>query len=340
MMHKKEIKKILFISLSNIGDIVLTTPAMRMLSESFPGARMDVMVGPNGVELFKGHPAVSEVIEYDKHISLREKRELVKRLRKMKYDLIADMRNSLFPFLLGAKYRTNPIHVPPKSIKHKKKQHIWKLFSTGLKLDAADAPFYVHVSQEDNGYIDKITMGLDRNKPIVAISPGAKSDIKRWPAENYVKLTERLAERLGAQIIMVGDKRDRALIKGIVSSVKRDITDLSGKTTLCQLASLLGRSDLLITNDSAPLHIAGAVGTKVLAIFGPTDSNAYGPTGKDDRVMMKKLDCSPCAKAQCKYKHECMKDLKVDEVFNTAKEMLHSNVIAREPRRGDRSNPK
>lgn len=325
-IDKNKIKRILFISLSNIGDIVLTTPAMRILSENFPEARMDIMVGPNGTELFRKHPAIFKVITYDKHIPLRDKRRLIRKLRKINYDLIADMRNSLFPFLLGAKYRTNPVQVPPHRVKHKKQQHIWKLSSiginAGIKTDAIDVPFYVHVPPEDDGYMEKAMTGLDRGRPIVAISPGAKSEIKRWPAENYAELTKRLIEKLNAQIIMVGDDADSSIIRGINMPVNHNVIDFSGRTTLCRLAALLKCCDLLIANDSAPLHIGGAVGTKVLAIFGPTDPKAYGPTGKDDRVARKKLHCSPCRKAQCEFEHECMRDLKVKEVFKIAKEML------------------
>jgi ADP-heptose:LPS heptosyltransferase len=319
-IDKGKVKKILFISLSNVGDIVLTTPAMRALSENFPEAKIDVMVGPNGVELFKKHPAAAKVITYNKHISMSDKRELIQKLRKVKYDLIIDMRNSLFPFLVGARYRTSPIRVPPKSIKHKKKQHLWKLSSVGLSVQ--DASFFVHIPQEDSDYIERIMKDVDGAKPIVAISPGAKSDIKKWPKENYAELVDKLMERLDAQLIMVGDSLDSPLIKDILATREDKITDLSGKTTLCQLASLLRKCDLLITNDSAPLHLAGAVDTKVLAIFGPTDSKAYGPTGGDDRIARVKLHCSPCGKAQCDFEHECMKYVKVDDVFRIAKEML------------------
>lgn len=324
-IDKSKVKRILFITLSNIGDIILTTPAMKALSENFPEARIDIMVSPNGVELFRKHPAVFKVITYDKHIPMSDKRRLIRKLRQVKYDLIVDMRNSLFPFLVGARYRTNPIQVPPKTVRHKKHQHLWRLSSIGL--DISDAPFYVHISQEDNGYIESIMTDFDKNRPVIAVSPGAKSEIKRWPKEDYAELTDMLIKQLKAQIIMVGDNVDNLLFRQVIAPFKNDIMDLSGRTTLCQLASLLKHCDLLITNDSAPLHIAGAVGTKVLAIFGPTDSEVYGPTGSEDRVMREKLHCSPCGKAQCEFEHECMKYIKVDEVFRAAKEMLGKQVL-------------
>lgn len=319
-IDKQKVKRILFITLSNIGDIVLTTPVMSVLSEHFRDVRLDVMVGPNGEELFKNHPAVFKVIVYNKRVSLKEKRRLIRKLRKVRYDLIVDMRNSLFPFLLGAKYRTSPIQNIPKSVKHKKQQHLWKLKSLGM--DIEDAPFYLYISKEDASFAEKIMDGLDKKRPIIAVSPGAKSEIKRWAKKGYTELIKRLIDDLGAQVIMVGDKIDNMLVKDMVSAVKDGIFDLSGKTTLCQLAAVLKKSDLLITNDSAPMHIGVAVGTNVLAIFGPTDPYLYGPTGTRDRVIRKRLHCSPCEKAQCEFEHECMRYITPDEVFKAAKGML------------------
>ena len=89
-----------------------------------------------------------------------------------------------------------------------------------------------------------------------------------------------------------------------------------------QLAHLLKKAKLLVTNDSAPMHLAAAMDTRVLAIFGPTDPAKYGPQGANHRVIRKALDCSPCEVAQCKFNHECMSSISVDEVFEAAKDML------------------
>lgn len=319
-IDKSKVKRILFITLSNIGDIVLTTPVISVLSAHFAEARLDVMVGPNGAELFKGHPAVFKVIVYNKRVSLGEKQRLIRKLRKVKYDLIVDMRNSLFPFLLGARYRTSPIQSMPRAVKHKKQQHLWKLKTLGI--DADDAPFCLHIPKEDSNFIDKITGGLDESMPVIAVSPGAKSEIKRWTKKGYAELIKRIVGELGAQVVIVGDNDDKALAKDMISAADTGIIDLSGRTNLLQLAAILKRSNLIITNDSAPMHIGAAVGTKVLAIFGPTNPRLYGPTGAGDRVIRKKLHCSPCEKAQCEFEHECMRHITSDEVFKAAREML------------------
>jgi ADP-heptose:LPS heptosyltransferase len=104
--------------------------------------------------------------------------------------------------------------------------------------------------------------------------------------------------------------------------MKSRFYDFTDKTNIRQLAALLKRARLLITNDSAPLHLGCAMGTKVLAIFGPTDLRKYGPTGEFDAAINKKLFCSPCEKAVCKYNHECMRLISADEVYDAAKMMM------------------
>lgn len=319
-IDKTKVKRILFITLSNIGDIVLTTPVMSVLCGHFPGARLDVMAGPNGEGLFEKHPAVFKLIIYDKHTSINEKKRLIRKLRKVRYDLIIDMRNSLFPFLLGARYRTSPIQNVSRVIRHKKEQHLSKLGSIGIEVK--DAPFCIHIPREDGDFADKIIKKRDVKRPVVAIAPGAKSEIKRWTKEGYAELVKRLVDEVGAEVILAGDKADRIIVKDIMGAANKEVTDLTGETSLCQLAALLKKSDLLITNDSAPMHLGAAIGTRVLAIFGPTDPRLYGPTGKGDRVIRKKIHCVPCEKAQCEFEHECMKEITADEVFEAAKEML------------------
>jgi ADP-heptose:LPS heptosyltransferase len=131
-----------------------------------------------------------------------------------------------------------------------------------------------------------------------------------------------LIKECGADIVFIGQDTDREIVGNIIDRMKNASHDLVGRTNIRQLASLLKRSRLLITNDSAPLHIGCAVGTKVLAIFGPTDPKKYGPTGEFDTVISQKLFCSPCESAMCKHNYECMKLITPDAVFDAARMML------------------
>jgi ADP-heptose:LPS heptosyltransferase len=320
-IDKTKIRRILVITLSNIGDIILTTPVIRALSKEFPVSRMDVMVGPNGRDIFDKDPRIFKLVVYDKHISIAEKRRLQLKLRKLKYDLVVDLRNTVFPLLLAPRYRTSPIQSFPKEIVHKKERHLSRLFSFGIE-DLSERS-YIHITKEDEDYADDLIKTNALTDPVVVVSPGAKSHLKRWTVEGFAEVCDGLIGECAASIVFVGaGPDDKEIVQSVASKMKNRYHDFVDKTNIRQLASLLKRSSLLITNDSAPMHLGCAVDTKVLAIFGPTDPKKYGPTGEFDAVINKKLFCSPCEVAACKYGHECMKLVSADEVLDRAKMMI------------------
>lgn len=319
-INRAEIKRILVITLSNVGDVILTTPVVRTLAKEFPGSRIDVMVGPRAKEVFEKDPRVSKLIIYDKHISIGEKRRLQLKLKKLHYDLIVDIRNTIFPLLIGPKYRTGTIQRFPAEISHSKARHLYRLQSLGIS--NLSEPAYVHVPEEDEGYAERILKELSLGGDFIVISPGARSHLKRWTVEGFAHVADRLRKECGAEVLFIGQGEDDAIISDVMSRMKQRPHNIAGRTNIRQLAHILKRSKLLITNDSAPLHLGCAVGTKVLAIFGPTDPKKYGPTGEFDAFISKKLFCSPCEKAACGYNYECMTLITPDEVFETARMML------------------
>lgn len=320
IIDKTQIRRMLVITLSNTGDIILTTPVIRALSKEFPGSRIDVMVGPNGKDIFDKDPRIFKLVVYDKHASIAEKRRLQLKLRKLKYDLVVDLRNTVFPFLLAPKYRTSPVQSFPKEIVHKKERHLYKLFPFGIR-DLSERS-HIYITKEDEDYVDDLLKTNLVTDPIVIVNPGAKSHLKRWTVEGFAEVCDGLTGECAASIVFVGTGGDLEIILSVARKMKNKYRNFIDKTNIRQLASLLKRSSLLITNDSAPMHLGCAVGTKVLAIFGPTDPMKYGPTGEFDAVINKKLLCSPCEVAACKYGHECMKLVSADEVLDRAKMMI------------------
>lgn len=317
---KGKIKRVLFITLSNIGDIILTTPVLAVLKKEFPQASIDVISGPNGKEIFLGHPFVSALVLYDKLSSVQSKRQLVKNLRDNKYDLVIDLRNSLFPFLIGARHRTSLMWKRPSGLRHKRDEHILKLKEIGL--DITPAPFSFHIDSKDEAFVNKTLADMGTKKDFVVVSPGAKSHIKRWNKKGFALICDRLMDEINMDVIMVGGTQDKEIVSEITAYMKNKARDLTSQLTLKQLGALIKSSKLLITNDSAPLHVGSAVGARVLAIFGPTDPRKYGPTGKHDTVIRKKLKCAPCEVARCKKNHECMNLINPNTVFDAAKKML------------------
>ncbi|MCX5680315.1 MAG: glycosyltransferase family 9 protein [Candidatus Omnitrophica bacterium] len=319
-IEKSQVNRILVITLSNIGDIILTTPVIKALKEEFPQARIDVMVGPDGRGIFERDPAVFKLIIYDKHLPITEKRRLQLKLKKLRYDLVADLRNTVFPMLIGPKFRTSTIQRFPNSLLHSRAKHLYRLKSFGMNVRNPSS--YIHIPKEDDEYISALIAKENISGQFVVINPGAKSHIKRWSEEGFATIADRIVSECGMKVIFIGTDNDKEVVAATAIKMKGVYHNFVNKTNIRQLAALIKRSRLLITNDSAPLHLACAVGAKVLAIFGPTNPKKYGPTGELDFVISKKLHCSPCENAQCAYDHECMKLISAEEVFNSAKVMV------------------
>lgn len=322
MIDRSQIQRILVITLSNVGDVILTTPVIATLARELPGARIDVMVGPSGKGIFEKDPQVFKLIIYDKHLPISAKRRLQLKLKKLRYDLVVDLRNTVFPLLIGPKYRTATIQRFPVHIVHRIDRHLYRLHSLGITESVRRS--YIHIPREDEEYVTKLLQERGLTGPFVVINPGAKSHLKRWTQEGFAFLADTLAAECGVTVVFVGLQEDEAIIEAIIARMKMKgrSVNLASALNIRQLAGLLKRSKLLITNDSAPLHLGCAVGAKVLAIFGPTDPKKYGPTGDLDAVISKKLHCAPCEVAECAHNYECMTSIDADEVFETAKMMV------------------
>lgn len=324
-MHPlKEIHKILVVTLSNLGDVVLTLPVIDSLLQAHPNAKLHIIVGSQSAVVFQDDPRIEKVIAYDKRGPFSDKRALLGRIRNERYDLIIDLRRSLFGLLGGARYRNSYFYFPKKKL-HRAERHLTALRGLVEPLNrrafldrGADLPADL-----------RAFVGEER---FVAAAVGSKADIKKWPAESYARLLDRLCAKEGFKIILVGDAQDAAQAKKVSALMRSSVFDLCGKTTFRELSSILARAALVVTNDSAPLHIADAHQTPVLAVFGPTDPGKYGPRGGVSRAVLKRLFCSPCEKAQCRFHHECMTELGVDAVYREALRVLEESLHSKRPR--------
>ena len=320
IIDKSQVKRILIITLSNVGDIILTTPVIRTLAVEFPDARIDVMAGPKGKDMFSHDPRIFKFIAYDKHMPVSEKRRLQLKLKKLKYDLVVDLRNTVFPLLIGPKFRTATIQRFPKHVIHSTEKHLCRIKTLGIK--NLEKKSYLHITKEDEEYIEKLLKESGIADPVVVVNPGAKSHLKRWDPAFFADVCDALVRECKVNIVFTGVAEDEEIVKNVIKNMKNVSYSLVNKTNIRQLGGLLKRARLLVTNDSAPLHLSCAVGTKVLAIFGPTDPRKYGPTGEFDVVINKKLSCSPCESSTCKYNYECMKLISPGDVFDAARIMV------------------
>lgn len=323
-MKLYNIRKILFITLSNIGDVILTLPVLSALKDSFPGAVIDVVAGPRTEQVFKKDPRAGRIFVYDKHAGLKDKISFVKKLRAEKYDLAIDMKASLLPVFIAAKYRSGLfLKRRPGGIKHKKLIHLESL-----------RPFGITYKEQKNIYIDKESRdrigeilrdsGIKPADILIGVSPGSRSPLKQWKREGFIGVIGAILKNPQYKIILIGDINEAGLSKEIADAVKHPgLIDLTGKTSLNELFALVEKFSLLLTCDSAGMHIASDLGVKAVAIFGPTDPDEYGPRGDKDIVVRKDIICSPCKKAQCKFgTHECMNSISAEEILSAIKRII------------------
>lgn len=310
-----KMQKILFITLSNIGDVILTLPVLSGLKYNFPDAIIDVVVGPRPHEVFKKDPKIRNIYIYDKQAGLKEKIKLIKILRSERYDLTVDMRTSLIPFLIGAKKRHLLVSRHRPRRRHKHAVHLAKLEGLGIKSKTGPS-LYIDDSDRKRMQVLLKDRGCDSNAIIIGISPSTRGILKQWDANGFISIIQGLLKKDNVRIILIGDSNQIDTSKKIKDSVKSNaLIDLTGEINLNELFALIERIQVLVTGDSAALHIASDLGIKTVALFGPTDPEEYGPRGKDDVVIRKKLKCSPCRKATCAFNHECMKEIKPQEVL-------------------------
>jgi len=320
--------KILFITLSNIGDAVLTLPALDVLRANLAEAQIQVMAGPRSSEIFQDNPCIKRVVVYDKRAPLKDKLKLFLALRREKFDVVVDLRNSFFGALLGAKYRTSPFTAIPATLKHMKDRHLYRIRGIISKLkDQKIRPLSrsLYISPEDEKYISKILQPQTVNKEdkIIIISAGARSHTKRWPSDKFLELAAALNQAFRAKVVLVGDKEDAPVNKYISQRLNDKVLDLSGQTSLKQLACLIQKADAVITNDSAVLHLASYLNAAVVAIFGPSDENKYGPWSENKAVVKKNISCRPCEKAQCRFNTlQCLQIINQEDVLRQLKKAL------------------
>ncbi len=315
--------KILVVTLSNLGDVILTLPVFSNLLDAYPKAELHVIVGTGALEVFSADRRIQKVIPYDKKMPLKEKFQFLQGIRRERYDLIIDLRKSWVGLLGGAKSRNSYISFSGKKI-HKSIKHLTALKTIGLKASLDKASFLDWQVQKSN-LVDGISQESSR---LVVAAVGSKSDIKKWPAEYYAKLLDRLAKLEGCQVVLIGDGHDNADASKVESLMIEDVKNLCGKTDFKELCSIIQKAALVITNDSAPLHIADSLKIPTLAIFGPTDPKKYGPRFSGSAALRREIFCSPCEEAQCRYHHECMNDLDVDEVYKRAASLLNDELRA------------
>ncbi|MEJ2745237.1 MAG: lipopolysaccharide heptosyltransferase II [bacterium] len=332
-----DFKKIVIRGTNWLGDSVITIPAVRAVRELYPSASIDIVAPGNLADLWEDSGAVDRVIPVARPTDIREKLRIIGRLRECRYDLGVVFPNSfesaLWFFLAGVRrclgYATcgrgfllNWRVQPPDGGGHQVHRYLNLVRAMGpIRTEAAPS---IVIPERLRGWARDILRekGIAENDRIVGINPGSTyGPAKCWPQEKFAGLIRSLRERLGASVVVVGGKQERALTDALCRGRGKGIVDTAGETTVMQLAALLARCAVVVSNDTGPMHLACAVGTPVVAVIGPTDPVATGPLGRH-LIVRSEVDCAPCFKRQCPTDHRCMTSIPVEMVCDAVMNLI------------------
>ena len=312
-----------------IGDLLHLTPVIRMLSRRFPKAKITFLVGSHlTAAMFDHHPGVYDTIVFDKTRNHRTFRALValrRRLKESHYDLVLNYQRSnlklWFLALTALTCRVLIYHKTRTRKVHAVMNHIETVYPLGIQPD--DMHLDLFLSPADKEYATKVIEA--HSGPVIAMNPGASNRIKCWSPQCFAELADRLSADLGACVVIVGAPDERDLADAICGSMQTASVNLLGKTDLLQLGAILKRCNVLVSGDTGPLHMATAVGTPTVALFGAIDPRRTGPVGEGHRVIRhEELGCVPCNAKRCGNSRylECMERISVEEVFLAVAQIL------------------
>jgi heptosyltransferase-2 len=345
----KDIRKVLVRGVNWIGDTVITLPSIKGIRSVFPDAYIAVLLYPHLSSLFGRCAFVDEVIPYPRARGFNlflEERVLVKSIRQKQFDLAVilprSFRSALIPYLARIPYRigynacqrgmllTHRLKEKEKVLNCHQVEYYYHLVQSLGVAQPYELP-NLFLGREEKGWAHRFLgdAGIDEGALLIGINPGSTYGIaKCWFAERYLELARRLIKRTNATIILVGGRDNAVLIDHIASNLNRRIIKAVGEDLL-HLAALMGKCQLVITNDTGPMHVAAAVGTPLVAIFGSTDHVTTSPLGSRHRIIRKGVSCSPCLKRVCPEDHRCMDLISVDEVEKVVIEQLDLPAIER-----------
>lgn len=337
------VQNILIIKMSAIGDVILSIPSIRAVRAKFPRANIKVLVGLRSRNSLKGCPYIDEVIVCDfdgKDKGLLGFAKLVNALRRNNFDIVIDLQNNrkshLLAFLsfspLRFGYRNKKLgFLLNRGIKDTKGplgplgHQARVLDSMGIS-SPVDSRLELWPSKEDEAWAQDFLSSnwTSPHQTIIGINTSSSDRwvTKRWPLVNFARLCDELSRKFGARIIITGIKNDIPAAKKLTGLTRSKPIVACGRTNITQLAALMKHCRVFITGDSAPIHVATAIGVPFVAMFGPTDPKRHVASFENNVIIKKDLRCSPCYKPRCILNYRCMKRISVEEVVEAVARLL------------------
>lgn len=288
-------KKILVFSFSFIGDAVLSTAVIQPLRSHFPDTHITFLVGPSAFDLLANDPQLDATFVYDnreKHAGLKGKLKLISTLRSENYDLVVNLRDSLSARCIGAEHWGL---VRGDRERHAVVRYLEVLSRHGVDITDANPRLQLTETEQSNASRFLADAGIEAERALIGIHPGGNWIYKLWNTKQYAQLANALVNEKNTTILLFGGPNERELQAQVVGMMETPPI-LVKTANLREVAALIAACDVYIGNDTGPMHIAAAVGTPIVALFGSTNHIRSGPYGEQHTVVQSGMDlgCNPC----------------------------------------------
>jgi lipopolysaccharide heptosyltransferase II len=345
--------KILILKPSSLGDVIQALPVLRLLKLHFRDAEIFWWLDSSLAPLLEGDPDLAGIVRFErkrwgKPQHWPEMLRSVQWLREQQFDLVIDLqcllRSGAFAWLANGKFLVGldevregargfyDLAVPRKSFHtHAVDWYLSVLPPLGVPVHKnfnwlPERPeISAAVKQKwPEANLKLKTQNSKLISKLILLQPGARWKNKRWPAKNFAELVRALAERfLAARFAILGNKGDQPLGEIILQAAPEKVLNLCGATSLPEMIELLRLGDLMVTNDTGPMHVAAALGKPLIALFGPTEPRRTGPYGQLENILRIELPCSPCMKSDCSWKNpnECLNAISPQAVFEQVRKL-------------------
>jgi heptosyltransferase-2 len=348
-----QIKRVVVRGTNWVGDSVMTIPALRALRHVLPDAKITLAIRPGAAGLFSEADFIDDILVYDRR-NVFSVVPQIREWRRRQFDLALLFQNAfeaaLIPFLAPVPIRlgyatesrqamlTHPLPLPDwRSSKHEVFYYLYLITALEQLLSGAstvcestpDPSLSVSESRKEQAANLLRSYRVTEERSIVAVCPGSiNSRAKRWPAEAYAALADRLIDE-DRQVLLIGSRDELDVSNQVASRMRQRPVVLTGKTTLDQITAVLAIADLVVTNDTGPAHIATALGRPTIVIFGPTNPLTTRPFSPEAEVLRHPPECAPCMLRDCPIDHRCMTAITVDEVFERSHALLKRSSFAK-----------
>jgi heptosyltransferase-2 len=348
-LKEESIKRVVVRGTNWVGDAVMTIPALRELRRVLPDAHITLATRSWSEGLFRDADFLDDLLIYDRRgNALSSVTRAAREWRGRRFDLAILFQNAFEAALIAALARVPArvgygtdgrsallTHALPRPSWHNERHEVFYYLNIISELEkllrgssfVLDREPRFELRVNDARQLEAVELlkahGANMKGPLVALCPGStNSRAKRWPAERYAALADRFVDEMEADVILLGSAEEMEVSRAVAERMHSMPVMLTGRTKLAEAVAVLSISDLLVTNDTGPAHIAAALERPTLVIFGPTDPTTTRPFSRSAQIIRRPPECAPCMLRDCPIDHRCLTSITYDEVFARASAMM------------------